>query len=655
MAEQFKYLFTPISLGPMKLRNRIFGSPHGTRFGKNHLHNEQYLHYLIERAKGGIAVLCTGFTQVDPRHLPTIADNSVPNFDDSIIPSYRMITDALHKYGTKFVVELDDLGGSAHVRLKPEAAIPLAPSAIATDRFKEVPMEIEREEIEKIAKLFGKSAARCKAGGCDGVIIQAFGGNLFAGFCSPLFNTRTDEFGGPMENRIKPLVMTIEEVRKNIGPEMALGVRICGDEFLEGGLTIDDAKEVARLLEETGKVDWLDVACMNYGSVLSRAMMYGATYLPLGHTVHLAAAIREVVGIPVVVAGRIKDPIQAEKILADGHADMVGMARAIIADPELPNKAKAGQLEDIRECVGFQEPCIARAAAGEPMNCGHNPVVGREKEWAELKPAAVKKKVMVIGGGPGGMEAARVAALRGHKVSLYEKAGELGGQVPILARASSRQELIGVSRWLIRQIQKLDIDVHLNTEVTAELVLKENPDTVIVATGSTPPVVAVPGATEENLVDERSVLLGKVEVGQRVVVLDGTAYTPATSTAEFLAEQGKEVYIITKGPLVAEFIDELTRPLVYLSLFNKGVAMMPFTWIKGISGKTVTTYNTYTYKEEQMENIDTVVHAMPAVADNQLFKALKGKVKEVYAVGDCLAPRRIENAIYEGSKIAREI
>ena len=656
MVGEFKYLFTPIKVGPMTLRNRIVNSPHGTHFAKDHLYDERYVYYIAERAKGGAAMLCTGMTIVDPRLVPIILSETVADVDDRVTPVYRRITDAVHEHGAKFVVQLVDPGCSVwSTRLHPDAMPLLAASPIPGERDKEVPMEIDREGVEKIARLFGEAAARVKAGGCDGILINAAHGFLLMGFYSPLLNTRTDEFSGPMENRLRPLFMVIDEIRKNIGRDLALGVLICGDEFLEGGVTIDDAKAVATLLDKSGQVDFLDVTCSNTSSRFSRSMIYGATYLPLGAMVPLASAIREAVSIPVMTVGRINDPVQAEKILADGHADLIGMTRALIADPYLPNKAKAGQLEDIRQCVSIMEGCIVRVDEGGVMTCVQNPVVGREKEWVELKPASVKKKVMVIGGGPAGLEMARVAALRGHKVSLYEKTSELGGQVLILSRAPSRQELASITRWLSLQVQKLGVDIRLNTEVTPELVVRENPDAVVVATGSTSFHLAISGATDQNLVDERSVLLGKVSVGQRVVVLDGKGDTASTSTAEFLAEQGKQVYILARGYQVGENIDMVTKPLVYRSLLDKGIILMPFTWIRSISDRKVITYNTCTFKEDKIEDIDTVVHAMPAVADNQICKSLKGKVKELHAIGDCLAPRRIENAIYGGSKVGREL
>jgi len=326
MVTGFRYLFTPIDVGPMTLRNRIVSSPHGTLLEGD----ERYLYYQIERAKGGAAMLCTGITEVDPRYTDLTYKGLAYNIDDSIIPWYKKISDAVHEHGAKFVTELSFRANLWPTRLYPEAAPVLSVSTVPGDIIKEAPLEIDHEGIERMVKQFGSAAARAKAGGCDGIIVLAAAGHLLMEFYSPLFNTRTDEFSGPMENRLRPLFMVINEIRKNIGQDMALGVRICGDEFMPGGVTIDDAKIVATLLDKSGQVDWIDVFFGSISNWLSRGMELASMYVPLGAYVPLAAAIREVVSIPVVAGGRINDPVQAEKILADGHADMVGMCRACL-------------------------------------------------------------------------------------------------------------------------------------------------------------------------------------------------------------------------------------------------------------------------------------------------------------------------------------
>ncbi len=652
MAVEFKYLFTPIDVGPMRLQNRIVSTSHAPLFGKDHMYLEQDIYYQAEKAKGGVALCCLGAVGVDPDLLAAMPSGMVANIDERITPWYQKISAAVHEHGGKIVAQLAHYGSSLNFRFTMTVAV--APSPVMTDKHKVIPRQIQPDEMQKVAKYFGLAAGRAKAGGVDGILIHASHGNLLGQFLSPRFNLRNDEFGGSVENRLRFIFMIAEEIRNNIGQGLALGIRISGDEFMEGGLTSDDGKEIAVSLSKSGQIDWIDVSAGNDNNRLSDAFRHAPSYVPLAAMVPLAAGIKEVVDIPVLTVGRINDPVIAEKILADGHADLVGMTRACIADPHLPNKARAGQLEDIRPCVAINA-CHARITRGLPMVCAHNPVAGREKEWAELEPALVKKKVMVVGGGPAGLEAARVAALRGHTVSLYERTGELGGQVIIAAKAPGRSEIAGIARWLIPQVEKAGVDIHLNTEVTSELVIKENPDALVIAAGSSSMRPSIFGATDENLVDERSVLMGRAGVGQKVVILDGEGHLAGCSTADFLAEQDKQVYILAKEYMVGDAMDDYTRVLLYRRLLEKGVVFMPLTWIRAISDGAVITYNTFTFQEGRIEGVDTVVHAVGGIANDQLYRELKVKFKEIYAVGDCVAPREVMHAMYEGSKVGREL
>ena len=318
----------------------------------------------------------------------------------------------------------------------------------------------------------------------------------------------------------------------------------------------------------------------------------------------------------------------------------------------MPNKARSGQLEDIRQCCRCLEGC-SRVWDDAPLLCANNPVVSREKEWAELRPAKNRKKVMVIGAGPAGLETSRVAALRGHEVTLYEKSDEPGGQINIASRAPNREEYGNIARWLIHEVKKV-ADIQLNTEITEDKVMSEAPDVVVIATGSVPCKPTIPGATDENLVDVRSLLLGGAKVGQKVLVLDETGHMAACSAADFLAEQGKEVVILNASYIVGDYIDGLTRPLIYARLLSKDVTFMPLSWIRSVSDGTVNTYNTFSLKEGKIQGVDTIIYTQ-STPENNLYHAIKGKMKEIYVLGDALTPRLTIHAIHEAGRLGRGI
>jgi NADPH-dependent 2,4-dienoyl-CoA reductase/sulfur reductase-like enzyme len=353
---------------------------------------------------------------------------------------------------------------------------------------------------------------------------------------------------------------------------------------------------------------------------------------------------------------RINDPVLAEKILADHQADLVGMCRALIADPELPKKAKEGKIDEIRNCIGCRQGCSGVTTATTPyLACTVNPVVGQEQEISAVDPAPVKKKVLVIGGGPAGLEAARIAAKRGHTVTLYEKKKELGGQVALLASDPMRNEIGGIIRFLTSQVEKAGVEVKLGVSVTAEMVIGMNPDAVVVATGSEPGIPPIPGADKDSVVTVWEVLNREREIGEKVLVIaGGEGHQPPVSIAEFLADQGKKVEVVSTLSVVGADIETNTFKFLYRRLLPKGVVLTPFTGVKEIRGGEVTLYNVYS-KAERIVSVDTVVVATGSVPVNPLYPALKGKVKELHAVGDCIAPRKINNAIYEGYKLGRSI
>jgi mycofactocin system FadH/OYE family oxidoreductase 2 len=651
MIQQFKYLFTPLDIGPVTLRNRIVCPAHVTNFAKDHLPSETDLFYYLERAKGEVGLIITGATHVHPTSTSSLGGD-VWNIDDRIIPWYQRISSAVHAYGAKILAELSHTGRQTVYSSKMHPLV--APSPIRPpERYFETPRELDSKEITEIIEAFGQAARRAKEGGLDGIELHGAHGNLIAQFMSPYANKRTDRYGGSLENRLRFALEVIDCVRQKVGDDFVVGMRISGDEFVEGGLTLGDMKVIAPMLEASGGLDFLDISASTYSNYLAYAIHMPPMAMPPGSLVYLSRGIKEVVSLPVIAVGRINDPVQAEKILADGQADLIGMCRAIICDPELPQKAREGRLEDIRACIACMEGCAGHFVHGKPITCIQNPIVGREKEWAAMEPAKSIKKVVVVGGGPSGMEAARVASLRGHKVTLYEKEDQLGGQVLIAAKAPFRENFGEIARYLSRQLSKIGVRIRLGVTATSDMIRAEKPDAVVVATGSKPYIPPIPGVEGENVLTDWDVLQDDAEVGENVVIIDEEGYMRGCSAAEFLADRGKKVEILTPLFYIGMQIEVKTWRLLYQRLLEKGVVLTPHTRVREIQGRAVIAFNTITNAKRVIEGVDTLVLAFGGEANSKLYQDLMGQVKELYAAGDCVAPRQVEHAIYEGHSIGR--
>ncbi len=647
----FKYLFSPLPIGNIVVPNRISFSSHLTDFAEHGLPTERHVGYLAERAKGGTGLIVTEEQSVHPTD--HAYEKLIDAFNPAVIPRYRRISGAVHEYETRIFAQLNHNGAQSDGTL---SRLPIwGPSPIPDVLFREVPKEMEIEDIREVIEYFGRSAGHIREGGFDGIELQLGHSSLIRQFLSPLSNLRTDEYGGSLENRMRFALEVVAAVRGTVGTDFTLGIRLCADEMIPGGFTLDDAKEVARRFEATGMIDFIDLSIATFYNLY---LVGGSMHTPLGYTIPLAAGIKEVVSLPVFATGRINDPIMAERILADGQADMIGMVRAQICDPELANKAREGRLEEIRYCIADNQACYGRIAVNKTIGCIQNPAVGREKEQGigTLKPALVKKKILIAGGGPAGLRAAEVAAKRGHRVTLYEKKGELGGQVNIAQLGAGREEFGAITRNEENQLKRLDVEVVLNNEVTAEFVLEQKPDTVIIATGSVPRECPVPGADGPNIFNVWQVLSGKAEPGNKVLFIDYDGHHQATATAEFLADQGKEIHMLTSSLFVGTDLGP-TQDL-YLTrqrLMQKGVTFIPDFAVMEIKGLEVHGFNVYSNEWKTFNGYDTIVLAMGNRVEDGLYQALKGKVKELHRIGDCVAPRKVDMAIYEGDKVGRMI
>ena len=649
----FRHLFTSFAIGPMTVRNRIVVPAHATSFmPMEGLPTERQLDYLVAKARGGVGLIITHLTSVTPSHTgaPPVAFQT-----DAIIPAYRRVVDALHSEGAKYLVQLNPgAGGAASSRLfggilKAPSAVPATRTRLIPDRV-ETPREMEIEDIDAVVKAMGLAAARAGEAGFDGVELQGEVSYLVAQFMSPRTNNRRDEYGGSLDNRLRFAREVIAAVRDAIGRDRALGIRLSGNEFIEGGMTLDDLLQIAPRLEATGHLDFIHVGAGPGGS----AHVPPSYYKP-GSFVHLAEAVRQVVKLPLICSQRINDPVIAEEVLAAGTADLISMNRAIMADPEMPRKAQEGRLDEIRRCIACND-CVGRLKSGMPIACTVNPEMGRELEMA-LVAAESPKRVMIAGGGPAGLEAARVAALRGHRVTLYEKGDRLGGQSLVASKAPGREELDEVGRYYTEELLRLEVGVHLNSEVTEETIESDAPDAVVIATGSLPSLPDIPAMDGGHVVDARSVLAGEVEVwkGQRVLVLAGEHHIQSLSTADHLADKGCKVEVLTEALYPGIQMDEDTFELLYSRILTKGVAITPLTRAKAVKGSTVVTEHVITGEEGSVEEVELVVAAYPGRAADSLYRALKGRVEELHLIGDALAPRGLMDAILDGARRGRRI
>lgn len=653
MSSQFQYLFSPVRIGNLEIKNRVVSTAHVTFFAENNMPSERHVHYHSERAKGGVGLIVHEAVTVHPSSFPY--EGIIFGYDERVIPGFKRTTDAVHQHDAKIFCEVFHKGRQVNSILSRRST--LAPSATRCIRNRETPKVMEKEEIEEIIQGFATTARNVREGGFDGVELHCTHGYLLQQWLSPISNKRTDEYGGSLANRVRFVVETIDAVRAAVGNDFVVGIRLVGDEFTPGGLTLRDMQEIAPLLTASGKLDYISVSHSTYFSL---EMVIPPSYVPLGAFVSLSAGIKESVeDLPIIGVGRINDPVQAEKVLADGHADLVGMTRANICDPQLANKARDGRLNDIRTCIACNT-CIGRVFSHKPVTCLQNPAVGFEVTCGvdATKPAAVRKKVMVVGGGPAGLKAAETAAIRGHDVTVYEKDGALGGQVALSEKAASRQEFAGSVRNLKKSLDALGVKIVLDTPVTPEIVKRESPDAVIVATGSAPDrsgasplfpqMDGLPGADQSNVLTYRDVLKDGANVGQHVVIIDDESHHRAPAIAELLADHGKNVRIVTALPrLGMELAPNLEQPFVYRLLQRKGVHIMTNTAVKAIEDSTLITLDLNNNTSDKIEGVDNVVLVMGSVAETALYRALKGLIKELYLVGDASSPRYAVDAMFD--------
>jgi 2,4-dienoyl-CoA reductase-like NADH-dependent reductase (Old Yellow Enzyme family)/thioredoxin reductase len=662
MATQFEHLFTPIKIGSKMAKNRIVFPCHGLAmpFMVDGDDDRPYIAYQVARAKGGCGLNIIGPLVCHKSGMTGGAIWHAPPTPAKLLPKLRRMADAMHEHGTLTLLQLW-LYGNQYMSLPDKANWGFTTNAVNPylDR-PEVCHEMNDAEINEILDSYVIYTQAAVESGMDGLEIHACHGSLVQQSWSPWANQRKDKWGEPMAFATE----LINKIRKAAGDNFIISVRMTADDFVSGGLDNEANEKIARALESTGKVDLLNVSFAHGGA--SYRYTVGSMYIPPASiSVPLTSGIKHAVkSIPVIACSRINEPTLAEKAIADGHTDMVGIVRGQIADPEFTNKAREGKVDEIRLCIACNQGCWDSPWGVGVLNCTQNAVAGKESlEIAVIKAAPKKKKVMVIGGGPGGMEAARVATIRGHEVTLYEKGKQLGGQINILGKAPGREEFSQVTRYLSNQLSNLGVKIKLNTEVTSETVEKEKPDAVLVATGSIPYIEALPGCETSGIkvVSPSQALNEEIDTGNHIVVYECTGLQEGPTVADFLAERGKQVDLITSNATIGYYLGlSLTGigthiPIMWERLKRNGVDITTFATVKKIFGRTVTVADVWSNLEHNIDNVDTLIMATGYFSNNSLFKALDGKVAELYAIGDCLAPKRVLNAIHTGYLTALNI
>jgi 2,4-dienoyl-CoA reductase-like NADH-dependent reductase (Old Yellow Enzyme family) len=661
-------LFQPLRVGPLELRNRVIFGAHFTMFtepnpvwGEPGFYGRRYGRYLADRARGGVAAVIAGETAVAPNTAYKMPNNA-NGWDPACVPHYEQLTSQVHEHGAAAFIQLTHSGAMMLGNWSKQVAV--APS-VSPDHM-EAPRAMDARDITESIDYHVRCARNAVAGGFDGIEVQSAHGYLLHQFLSPKFNQRTDRYGGNLENRMRFGVEVVSAVREAVGDAVAVGIRLVGDdEQTHGpGLTADDCAEVAARYEELGLVDYLNVS-VGIGGI----GMVRTNYTPHCFGVYAAHAVKKAVrDTPVFTVHRILTPEEADGIIERHEADGITLVRALIADEEWVNKARDGRDDEIRHCTGINQSCYGNLLQSMPISCVQNPAVGREDVLGlgTLERAARVKRVVVVGGGPGGMEAAATAAARGHEVTLLEREHELGGALRWARELPGRGEIWEIARWRIGECERRGVDVRLGVHASADDVVELAPDAVIVATGGRATKVGqaayhpmpVPGSEQDWVLDHvdalQRALADPDALGERIVLLDAVGHAQAIGLGELLASAGKEATCVTPLP-VPMALDGETQAAILPRAVQAGMRWRPNTAMAFIGDHEVTIVDVLSRELETLTNVDTVVirtHGLPA---DELYTALDGKVAELERVGDAVAVRYVDRAVYDGHVAARAL
>ncbi|MCP1623491.1 FAD-dependent oxidoreductase [Pseudomonas nitroreducens] len=642
---QFPHLFSPLRIRGKALKNRIMSTGHDTSMPTDNLVNDQLVAYHTARAKGGVGLIVLQVAGVHDSARYT--SHVLMATDDECIPGYRRIAEACHAEGTVVLSQVFHPGREIMESSDGLLAVAYAPSASPNERFRVMPRELSQAMIDEIVQGYADAARRLHAAGIDGVEVVASHGYLPAQFLNPRVNRRSDGYNGDLDARLRFTREVIAAVRAATDENFIIGLRISADERDPEGLTEDESLQGVKGLQNS--LDYVHIVAGTSASLGGAIHIVPPMAVEAAYLANEAGTFKRNLEIPLFVTGRINQPQEAELILARGQADVCGMTRALICDPQMPGKTESGRVEDVRACIACNQACIGHFHRGYPISCIQHPETGRELIYAERKMATQRKRVLVVGGGPAGMKAAAVAAQRGHEVTLCEASAQLGGQVNLAQLLPRRAEFGGASTNLQREMQLAGVEVRRNTRVDRALVEQERPDVVIVATGAKPYRPPYEEAGELQVVDAWQVLRGEVKLGRSVLVTDWRADWIAPGIAERLVRDGHQVHLAVNGTHAGESLPLYVRDHMAGELHRLGITITPYARLYGVDDSTVYLQHTASGEPMLVENIDTLVLCQGHQPVDELADEI-ADLAEVRRIGDCLAPRTAEEAIYEGLK-----
>ncbi len=653
MAVGLTHLFSPLLLRGLTLRNRVFSTGHMAVMLDDGKVADSMVAYHAAKAKGGAALTIIEAARVHPS-----GDSGRPAiraYDPACVSGYAKLAAACHAQGCKVFAQLSHPGREMTMAADGTHAVAYAPSAVPNERFHVMPREMPVALIAEVVDGFEISARNIHDAGLDGIEIVASHGYLLGQFLNPRVNIRNDDYGGTLANRVRIIHEVIAAIRRGAGKDMVIGIRLSGEEKDHDGIEADEMLQMAQAIGADDDLDYLNVTAGTSAGLAGSTHIVPSMRFEPGYTTPLSAAIRSVVAKPVFVAGRINQPQLAEQTLVRGAADMCGMTRALISDPEMPRKAQAGQFDDIRACVACNQACIGHMLNACAISCIQHPETGRELEYGTRVSAKQPRKIMVVGGGPAGMKCAAVAAERGHVVTLYETGAQLGGQVALAQLLPGRAEFGGVTTNLAREVQRAGVMLRLNTSVTRELVDDEAPDAIIVATGGTGRSPEIEGADDAHVVSAWQVLQGQANVGGRAVIADWRCDWVGMGLAERLARDGCHVRLAVNGMVAGQTIPQYARDSWLGDLHKLGVQIIPHMRLYGADAQDAYFQHTLSGEPVILEEVDTLVTALGTQSETTLEKALENWGGEIQVIGDALCPRTVEEAVLEGLKAASEL